>query len=82
MLTLVDIAHDVAVKQLYGITPCKDDFEKAIIASYTNKYPECGVVNCYDLEEGNAIPISTTICTGTSVQMNQVNCNPIYVRKL
>ncbi len=82
MLSLIEIAHNVAIKKLYGIEPCKDDFKKAIVASYTALYPECGVVNCFDLGTDVAVGISTLNCPPNTVDLTTQDCNPIYVNRL
>lgn len=82
MLTLVEIAHNVAIKTLYGIDACKDDFKKAIVSSYNSLYPECGGTNCFELGTSVAIGTVTTVCPPNTVDLITQDCNPIYVNRL
>lgn len=82
MLILPHEGYETARKILYGIDPCDDNFKKAIISSYIDKYPECNVLNCHPLTEQEEIPPIYITCGSIVLQPRVLNCQPLIVRRL
>jgi hypothetical protein len=82
MLNLLDLAHSVAKNKLYSVESCVEDFQNAVIAHYTQQFPECGVTNCFSLQPNVEIGIATIVCIGDSVSLQTPDCNTIYVNRL
>jgi hypothetical protein len=82
MLILAHEGYDTARKILYGIDPCDDNFKKAIISSYIDKYPECNVVNCHPLEPQEEIPPTLVTCVTIQLMPRVPECELIIVRRI